>query len=135
MGRPREMNEAKMVPVVLDKETREIIKMKKGDRGVSSYIRDLIKEQLKPMGAGEWVILKSQLHEAQSKIAAFERKEKAVTKEKAEAMAYIAKGLELYKDEDMRRADDPEICRRWIEARCKGSGISTSDFLSFHHNL
>jgi hypothetical protein len=36
MGRPREMNEAKMVPVVLDKETREIIKMKKGDRGNGS---------------------------------------------------------------------------------------------------
>lgn len=132
MGRPREMDEAKMVPVVLDRETREIIKMKKGDRGVSKYIRSLIKEQRNPAGTDELVILKMELQEAQSKIAAFERREKAVTKEKAEAMAYIAKGLELYKNEDMTRAEDPETCRRWIEARCKGSGISTSEFLSFH---
>jgi hypothetical protein len=131
MGRPREMDEAKMVPVVLDKETREIVNSKKGDRGISRYIRDLIKEQLNPAGNEEWIILKRQLEEAKSTIAAYERKEKAVTKEKAEAMAYIAKGLELYKNEDMTRAEDPETCRRWIEARCKGSGISTSEFLAF----
>ncbi|MBE9594735.1 MAG: hypothetical protein IMF19_14790 [Proteobacteria bacterium] len=134
MGRPREMNEAKMVPVVLDREAREIVEKKKGDLGVSSYIRDLIKGQLDPTIDEEGIILKRQLEEAQSKIAAFERKEKAVTKEKAESMAYIAKGLELYKKEDSRRAEDPETCRRWIESRCKGSGISTSEFLSFHQN-
>lgn len=135
MGRPREMDEAKMVPVVLDRETREIVKKKKGDRGVSSYIRSLIRDQQNLERTEEGIILKRQLQEAESKIATFERKEKAVTKEKAEAMAYIAKGLELYKNEDMRRADDPETCRRWIEARCKGSGISTNDFMSFQRNL
>jgi predicted CopG family antitoxin len=129
------MNEAKMVPVMLDKETREIVEAKKGDRGVSSYIRNLIKRQLDPAEDAEAIMLRRELQEARSQIAAFERKEKAVSKEKAEAMAYIAKGLELYKSEDSRRVDDPETCRRWIEARCKGSGISTSEFLSYQVGL
>jgi hypothetical protein len=134
MGRPREMDEAKMVPVVLDREARDIVKREKGDLGVSSYIRNLIKRQRDAIGNAEGILLKRQLQEARSQIAAFERKEKAVTQEKAETMAYILKGLELYKREDDRRADDPETCRRWIEARCKGCGISTSEFLSFHQN-
>jgi hypothetical protein len=133
MGRPRELTEAKMIPVILDLETRNIVERGKGNKGVSSYIRSLIREKVEPTGADESVsFLQRKLKEAESKIAAFERREKAVTKEKAEAMAYIAKGLELYKNEDMTRAEDPETCRRWIEARCKGSGISTSEFLSFH---
>lgn len=135
MGRPREMNEAKMVPVILDREAREIVENKKGDLGVSSYIRNLIKRQLNPAEDAEGTILKQQLQEAKSQIATFERKEKAVSEEKAEAMAYIARGLDLYKSENNRRADDPETCRRWIEARCKGSGISTNEFLSFQSSL
>jgi hypothetical protein len=135
MGRPREMNEAKMVPVVLDREAREIVEKKKGDLGVSSYIRNLIKRQLDPAEDAEGIMLKRELQEARSEIAAFERKEKLITKEKAEAIGYIAKGLELYKSEDNRRADDPETCRRWIEARCKGCGISTSEFLSYQVGL
>ena len=133
MGRPRELTDAKMVPVMLDLETREIVKKGKGDKGISSYIRSLIREKVKPTEANEIEsFLQRKLKEAEVKIAAYERKEKAITKEKQEAMAYIAKGLELYKNEDSRRADDPEICRRWIESRCKGSGISTSEFLSFY---
>jgi hypothetical protein len=133
MGRPRELTEAKMVPVILDLEARNIVEKGKGDKGISSYIRSLILEKQEPVEARESVgFLQRKLKEAEVKIAAYERKEKAVTKEKAESMVYIAKGLELYKNEDMRRAEDPETCRRWIEARCKGSGISTSDFLSFY---
>jgi hypothetical protein len=132
MGRPRELTEAKMVPVILDLETRKIIEKGKGAKGISSYIRSLILEKVEPTEARESVgFLQRKLKEAEVKIAAYERKEKAVTKEKAESMAYIAKGLELYKNEDITRAEDPETCRRWIEARCKGSGISTSEFLSF----
>lgn len=133
MGRPRELTEAKMIPIILDLETRNIVEKGKGDKGVSSYIRSVIREKVEPTEANKSVsFLQRKLKEAEVKIAAFERKEKAVTKEKVEAMVYIAKGLELYKNEDNRRADDPETCRRWIEARCKGSGISTSDFLSFY---
>lgn len=125
-----------MVPVILDLETRKIIERGKGDKGISSYIRSVIREKVEPTEANESVSsLQRKLKEAEVKIAAFERKEKAVTKEKAEAMVYISKGLELYKNEDSRRAEDPETCRRWIEARCKGSGISTSEFLSFQNTL
>jgi hypothetical protein len=136
MGRPKELTDAKMIPVILDLETRSIVEKGKGDKGVSSYIRSLIREKVEPTGAGKSVsFLQRKLKEAEVKIAAFERKEKAVTKEKQESMAYIAKGLELYKNEDVRRAEDPETCRRWIESRCKGSGISTNEFLSFQSNL
>jgi hypothetical protein len=136
MGRPRELTDAKMIPVILDLETRNIVERGKGDKGASSYIRSLIREKVEPPGAGKSVgFLQRKLKEAEVKIAAYERKEKAVTKEKAESMAYIAKGLELYKNEDNRRAEDPETCRRWIEARCRGSGISTSEFLSFQNTL
>ena len=135
MARPKIMEDGKITTVMLDRGDLEIIEEVRGKTSVSGYIRSLIKKQVNPIGDEEWTILKRQLEEAKLTIAAFERKEKAVTKEKAEAMAYIAKGLELYKNEDSRRAEDPETCRRWIESRCKGSGISTSEFLSYHHNL
>ena len=131
MARPKIMEDGKITTVMLDRSDLEIIEEARGKTSVSGYIRNLIKKQRNPAGEKEWVILKRQLQEAQSKIAAYERKEKTVTRERVEAMGYIAKGLELYKNEDKRRAEDPETCRRWIEARCKGSGISTNEFLSF----
>ena len=132
MGRPKELDDAKMFPVILDKETRKIVEMKKGDRGISSFIRGLIREK-QNCATGDVLVnsLVKRLETAESKLAIFERREKAVEKEKHEAMAYIAKGLELYKNEDIKRAEDPETCRRWIDARCKGSGIATKDFLNY----
>ena len=137
MGRPRELDEARMIPVVLDKETRAIVERKKGDRGISSFIRELIRGDMAKVEMADDLIvsLQSRLNEAEEKLCAFEKKEKAITKEKIEAMAYIAKGLELYKNEDERRASNPETCRRWIDARCKGSGISASDFLNYQLGL
>lgn len=135
MARPKIMEDGKITTVMLDRGDLEIIEEARGKTSVSGYIRSLIKKQVNPVGNEESIILKRQLQEAQSTIEAFERKEKAVTREKVESMAYIAKGLELYKNEDSRRANDPETCRRWIEARCKGSGISTSEFLSFQRDL
>ncbi len=137
MGRPRELEEAKMVPIILDRETRKIIEQMKGDGGISRYVRRLIREQdpkASQQGDAKTLVLRKDLRAMEAELESYRRKEKIVTKEKAEAMAYIAKGLELYKSEDMRRADDPETCRRWIEARCRGSGILTSEFLSFHQN-
>jgi hypothetical protein len=133
MGRPKILDEAKMMPVILDRETRAIVEKKKGDRGVSSFIRDLIRGDMDKGVDSEDLVssLQIRLKAAEAKVYAFEKKEKAVSKEKEEAMAYIANGLELYKNEDVRRADNPETCRRWIDARCKGSGISASDFLSY----
>lgn len=126
-----------MMPVVLDKETRAIVEKNKGDRGVSSFIRDLIRGDIDGGVEAEELVysLQIRLKEAEAKVCAFEKKEKIVSKEKEEAMAYIARGLELYKNEDIKRADNPETCRRWIDARCKGSGISASEFLSYQLGL
>jgi len=137
MGRPRKLDEARMIPVVLDKETRAIVERKKGDRGISSFIRELIRGDIAKVEMADDLVvsLQSRLKEAEAKVYAFEKKEKAVSKEKEEAMAYIAKGLELYKNEDERRASNPETCRRWIDARCKGSGISAGDFLNYQLSL
>jgi hypothetical protein len=134
MVRPRIMEDSRILSVVLDKSDVDTIEKARGKTSVSSYIRRLVREQIDPDEKDEMRGLQRKLREAKLKLEVFERKEKAVTTEKAEAMAYILKGLELYKSEDTRRADDPETCRRWIEARCKGCGISTSEFLSFHQN-
>jgi len=137
MGRPRELDEARMIPVVLDKETRAIVERKKGDRGISSFIRELIRGDVAKVEMADDLVvsLQSRLKEAEEKLCTFEKKEKAVSKEKEEAMAYIAKGLELYKNEDERRSSNPETCRRWIDARCKGSGVSARDFLNYQLGL
>jgi hypothetical protein len=132
MARPRIMDDSRILSVVVDKRDVDTIEKARGKTSVSSYIRRLVREQIGPGETDEMLVLQKKLIETKVKLEVFERKEKAVTKEKAEAMAYILKGLELYKIEDNRRADDPETCRRWIEARCKGCGISTSEFLSFH---
>ena len=137
MGRPKILNDARMMPVVLDKETRAIVERKKGDRGVSSFIRGLIRGGVDNEVGSEDLVdsLQIRLKDAEAKVYAFEKKEKAISKEKMEAMAYIAKGLELYKNEDGRRASNPEACRCWIDARCKGSGISATDFLNYQLGL
>ena len=137
MGRPKILDDARMMPVVLDKETRAIVEKKKGDRGVSSFIRGLIRgDMCNGIGSEDLVVsLQIRLKEAEAKVYAFEKKEKAISKEKIEAMACIAKGLELYKNEDERRASNPETCRCWIDARCKGSGISAADFLNYQLGL
>ena len=125
------------MPIVLDKETRAIVEKKKGDCGVSSFIRGLIRGEMDNGVETEDLVVSLQirLKEAEAKVYAFEKKEKAISKEKLESMAYIAKGLELYKNEDVRRASDPETCRRWIDARCKGSGVSTAEFLTYQVGL
>jgi len=133
-GREAFIKNARQTCVVLGDEERRIIKEQKGDAGASGFIRDLILNSV-ILGNGENAGIQQELKEAKAKIATFEKKEKAVSKEKEEAMAYIAKGLELYKNEDERRASNPETCRRWIDARCKGSGISASDFLNYQLGL
>jgi hypothetical protein len=137
MGRPKILDEAKMMPVVLDRETRAIVEKKKGDGGVSSFIRGLIREDMDNGVESEDLVtsLRIRLKEAEAKVYAFEKKEKAVSKEKEETMAYIQEGFKLYKKGAVRNVDDPETCRRWIVARCKGSGISASDFLRYQVGL
>jgi len=135
MARPKIMEEGKITTIMLEKGNLEQIERVRGKTSVSGYIRRLVEEQLSPSGGDQTADLKGELREAKAKLEMYERKEKAVSKEKIEAMAYIAKGLELYKNEDIKRADDPETCRRWIDARCKGSGISAGDFLNYQLSL
>ena len=134
MGRPRELEEAKMVPVILDQETRKIVEMRKGDGGASSYIRGLIREQdpkASRQGEAKTLVLRRDLRAMEAELADYRRKEKEATAEQEEVMKYIAQGFELYKQNN-RRADDPVARRSWLVARCKGSGISPVDFLSFY---
>jgi hypothetical protein len=134
MGRPRELEEAKMVPVILDQETRKIVKLRKGDGGVSSYIRRLIREQdpkASQQGEAKTLVLRTDLRAMEAELECYRRKERETTKEQEEVLKYIAQGYELYKQNN-KRADDPEARRNWVEARCKGSGISPVEFLSFY---
>lgn len=134
MGRPREMEEAKMVPVILDQETRKIVEMRKGDGGTSSYIRGLIREQdpkTGRQGEAKTLVLRKDLRAMEAELEDYRRKEKEATAEQEEVLKYIAQGYELYKQNN-KRADDPEARRDWVEARCKGSGVSPVEFLSFY---
>jgi hypothetical protein len=128
------MEEAKMVPVILDQETRKIVEMRKGDGGTSSYIRGLIREQdpkTGRQGEAKTLVLRKDLRAMEAELEDYRRKEKEATAEQEEVLKYIAQGYELYKQNN-KRADDPEARRDWVEARCKGSGVSPVEFLSFY---
>jgi hypothetical protein len=134
MGRPRELEEAKMVPVILDQETRKIVEMRKGDGGISSYIRRLIREQdpkASRQGEAKTLVLRKDLRAMEEELENYRRKEQETTKEQEGILKYIAQGFEMYKQNN-KRADNPEARRNWVEARCKGSGVSPVEFLSFY---
>lgn len=134
MGRPKELEEAKMTPVILDRETREIIEQKKGDRSVSAFIRDSIRFRLPgstdSTDRNELKKLREEnkglLHELDS----YKTKEKAITKERQDVLAYIAQGFKLYKQKNPR-SDDPSACHSWLSSRCKDSGVTPADVLYF----
>ena len=137
MGRPRELEEAKMVPIILDQETRRIVELRKGDGGVSSYIRGLIREQdpkAKQQGEAKTLVLRKDLRALEEKLEDYRRKEKEATKEQEDVLKYIAQGFEMYKQNN-KRADDPVARRSWLVARCKGSGVSPAEFLSYQKDL
>ena len=124
-----------MVPVMLDRRTREIVEREKGDLGISGFIRDAI-QMRDPKYAGisnqkEMQELKERNVQMAHELEQYKRRELAITKEKKQAMAYIMEGLELYKAEDPRRKENPEICRQWISARCKDSGVTPAEFSAF----
>lgn len=137
MGRPKELEEAKMVPIILDQETRQIVEQRKGDAGVSSYIRRLIREQdpkASQQGEAKTLVLRKDLRAMEEELEDYRRKERETTKEQEEVMKYIARGFELYQEKN-KRAEDPEARRNWLEARCKGSGISPAEFLSYQKTI
>lgn len=135
-GREPILENAGSKSIVFGEEQRRIIANRKGDRGISEYIRDLVmadddlKEELDEIRLirDENILLKKELKQ-------YKRIDAKMTEEKQGVMTYIAKGLELYEQEDARRAKEPEMKRRWIESRCKGSGISTNEFLAFRRSL
>ncbi|AJP62034.1 hypothetical protein [ANMV-1 virus] len=134
MGRPRELEDAKMVPVILDQETRKIVEMRRGDGGTSRYIRKLIREQdpkASRQGEAKTLVSRKDLRAMEVELENYRRKEQETTKEQEEVLKYIAQGFEMYKQNN-KRADDPEARRNWVEARCKSSGVSPAEFLSFH---
>ena len=137
MGRPRELEEAKMVPIILDQETRKIVALRKGDGGVSGYIRRLIREQdpkASRQGEAKTLVLRKDLRAMEAELEDYRRKEKEATAEQEEVLKYIAQGFELYTEKN-KRAGDPEARRNWLEARCKGSGVSPAEFLSYQKRI
>ena len=135
MGRPRILEEAKMVPVMLDRRTREIVEKGKGDLGVSGFIRDSI-QMRDPKFDGtssrkEMQELKEKNVKMAHELERYKQRDQTITQEKEQTMAYIMKGLELYKAEDPIRSENPEICRQWIFARCKDSGVTPAEFSAF----
>jgi Skp family chaperone for outer membrane proteins len=137
MGRPRELEDAKMVPIILDQETRKIVEMMKGDGGASSYIRKLIREQdpkASRHGEAKTLVLRKDLRAMEAELESYRRNEQASTKEQEEVLKYIAQGFEQYMEKN-KRAEDPEARRNWLEARCKGSGISPAEFLSYQKRI
>lgn len=137
MGRPRELEEAKMVPIILDQETRKIVELKKGDGGVSSYIRRLIREQdpkASQQGEAKTLVLRKDLRAMEAELERYRRREKEATREQEEVLKYIAKGFEMYKQNN-KRADDPIARRSWLVARCKDSGVSPAEFLCYQRKI
>jgi hypothetical protein len=137
MGRPRELEEAKMVPIILDQETRKIVAQKKGDGGVSSYIRRLIREQdpkADRQGEAKTLVLRKDLCAMEAELDGYRRKAKEVAKEQEDVLKYIAQGFEMYKQNN-KRADDPVARRSWLVARCKDSGVSPAGFMSYQKDL
>lgn len=137
MGRPKELEEAKMMPIILDRETRKIIEMKKGDRGISSYVRRLIREQdpkASQQGEAKTLVLREDLRAMEKELEAYRRREKEATKEQEDVLKYIARGFEMYKQNN-KRAEDPAARRSWVVARCKDSGISPAEFISYQERI
>ena len=137
MVRPKIMDDGKILSVVLDTIDREIMEKERGDRSCSSYIRRLIREQdpkASRQGEAETLVLRKDLRAMEAELEDYRRKEKEATAEQEEMMKYISQGFELYKQNN-RRADDPMARRSWLVARCKDSGISTVDFLSYQRKI
>jgi hypothetical protein len=129
MGRPRELDEAKMVPIILDRETRKIVEMRKGDGGASRFIRSLIREKSEDSTQTGNANLERKLKEAEAKINAFEKKEKAVTMEMDDFKQRLAGDFVIYVQS---KNQEPSLHQRdnWIRERCKGTGIKFAEAIT-----
>ena len=137
MVRPKIMDDGKILSVVLDTVDREIIEKERGDRSCSSYIRSIIREQdpkASQQGEAKTLVLRKELRAMEAELESYRRNEQEATKEQEEVMKYIAQGFELYTEKN-KRAGDPEARRNWLEARCKGSGVSPAEFLSYQKKI
>jgi hypothetical protein len=129
MGRPKELDEAKMVPVMLDRETRKIVETRKGTQGVSSFIRDLIREKKGDMSETE-ANLQRRLNEAEEKINAFEKKEMAVMKEMKVIKQRLASDFAMYVQSSTQEPS-PYQRENWIRERCKGTGVKFAEAIVY----
>ena len=134
MGRPRELEEAKMVPVILDKETREIVDNKKGDRGVSRFIRESIMlrapRDTSSSDQTELKKLKEENITLTHEIERYKRRDQVITKEREKAVAYIARDFEAWKDTS-KAAHDPAVRQGWLSSRCKACDVKPTDILGY----
>lgn len=129
MGRPRELDEAKMVPVMLDRETRKIVETRKGTRGVSSFIRGLILEKEGDQSETE-AYLQRRLNEAEAKINAFEKKEMAVKKEMKNIKQGLVSDFTMYVQSSTQEPSHHQR-ENWIRERCKGTGVKLAEAIVY----
>ena len=132
MGRPRELEEAKMVPVILDRETRAIVDSKKGDRGVSRFIRESIMLRAPHISSDQMELkkLKEENIKMTREIERYKRRDLAITQEQEEAVAYIAHDFVAFKVTS-KRAHDPAVRQRWLSSRCKACDVKPTDILCY----
>lgn len=132
-GRETTLEKAGQKSITLGEEHRQIIARRKGDRGISEYIRDLIMEDANPIKDSERgkrerkenIWLKKELK-------VFERKEMAITHEHRGIMKTISMDFSCYLLERPNASLGQQ--QSWIESRCKGTGISPIEMTAYIKN-
>lgn len=127
MARPKIMDDAKIISVVLDRTDLEAVEKERGDFSISSYLRSLIRET---QTAGNIEKLQKELRTTKAKLNTFERKEKAIDEEHVIAMRDLAESftgyLSKYPNAGQRERDN------WLSSRCKDScGLKPPEILSY----
>lgn len=134
MVRPRIMEEGKITTIMLDRTDMEIVEEERGDASFSGYLRALIRQQKRSgnltTSEEKMIGMERKMARMKAKLEKYEQREEEISREKEAVMAYIAKGYELYIQKN-KRANDPVARQNWIASRCKDSGVSPAQFLSF----
>ena len=134
MVRPRIMEEGKITTIMLDRTDMEIVEEERGDASFSGYLRALIRQQKRSgnltTSEEKMIGMERKMAQMKAKLEKYEQREEEISREKEEAMVYIAQGYELYR-ENNRRSDDPVARQSWLTSRCKDSGITATQMTSY----
>jgi len=130
-GRAPFLENARTTCVVLSEEERAVIEDKKGDQGISEFIRNSIKLR----GAHSDNLLIQEIRELREEalkmkceLDSYKRKETVQTKIRADTIADMGAAYASY----LEQTNPTEHYRNnWIDGRCKSAGISPIEFLAY----